>query len=243
MDTYNESTYGERIAGIYDEWYQAYDEAAIQILSELARDGRALELGIGTGRIALPLQARGVKVHGIDSSPAMIARLQAKPGGQAIPVTLGNFADLPVEGTFDLIYVLFNTFFALLTQDDQIRCFKNVAKHLSPQGVFVIEAFMPDLARYSGRQTVRAISIGQDELRIDASLLDPVAQLIVSQHVELTAGGVRLFPVKLRYVWPSELDLMARLTGLSLQQRWGNWQRAPFSADSGKQISLYERAK
>ena len=242
MDTYNESTYGERIAGIYDEWYQAYDEAAIQVFSELAHKGRALELGIGTGRIALPLQAAGVKIHGIDASPAMISRLRAKPGGKTIPVTLGNFADLPVEGQFDLIYILFNTFFALLTQDDQIRCLENVAKHLSPQGVFVIEAFMPDLARFNGRQTVRAISVGEDELRVDASQLDPAAQLIVSQHVELTTAGVRLFPVKLRYVWPSELDLMARLAGLRLQQRWENWERKPFSADSGKHISLYEHA-
>jgi SAM-dependent methyltransferase len=242
MDNYSESTYGERIAGIYDEWYQAYDPAAIRVLSELAHDGSALELGIGTGRIALPLQAAGVNIHGIDVSPAMISRLRAKPGGENIPVTLGNFADLPVQGTFNLIYVLFNTFFALLTQENQLRCFKNVAKHLSSQGVFLIEAFMPDLARFTDRQTIRAISIDSDELRIDASQLDPAAQTITSQHVELTGAGVRLFPVKLRYVWPSELDLMARLAGLSLQQRWEDWERAPFSADSGKQISIYEHA-
>ena len=151
MDTYQEDTYGERIAGVYDDWYAGYDEAAVATLRELAQGGRALELGIGTGRVALPLQGSGVEVHGVDASEAMLSRLRAKPGGEKLPVTLGNFAGVPVEGQFTLIYVLFNAFYDLLTQEEQIRCFQNVAGHLSTEGVFVIEAFVPDLTRWGAK--------------------------------------------------------------------------------------------
>jgi SAM-dependent methyltransferase len=242
-DAYQEETYGERIAGIYDEWYGSYDEAAIDCLARLARGGLALELGIGTGRIALPLQERGVQIHGIDASESMVARLRLKPGGDRIPVAFGSFADVAVEGQFSLVYVPFNTFFALLTQEEQVRCFRNVARHLLPGGVFVIEAFLPDLTRFVSRQTVRAISIETGELRLDASQVDPVSQVITSQHILLTGQGVRLFPVKLRYVWPAEMDLMAAAAGMRLQHRWGTWQGAPFTADSGKHISVYELAQ
>ncbi len=242
MNDYKEDTYGEHVADIYDEWYGAYDEAAIATLGELARGGRALELGIGTGRVALPLQQKGVKVHGIDASAAMLARLRAKPGGESIPVTIGNFAEVAVDGEFSLIYILFNTFFALLTQDEQIRCCENAARHLSPEGVFVIEAFVPDMTRFSGGQSIRVVNVGGDEVRLDATQLDPVNQCLASQHVVLTEQGVRLYPVKLRYVWPSELDLMARLAGMRLQQRWGNWEHGAFSASSGKHVSVYGHA-
>ncbi len=240
MDHYREDTYGERIAGIYDEWYADYDEAAIAALVELARGGRALELGIGTGRIALPLQRLGVEVHGIDASEAMVAKLRAKPSGESIPVAVGSFAEVAVEGRYDLIYVLFNTFYALMTQEEQVRCFQNVAQHLDRNGVFVIEAFVPDLVRFQGRQTVRAVNLKEDEVRIDASQLDPLSQQISSQHIVLSEGGVRLYPVKLRYVWPAEFDLMARLAGMRLRQRWDNWKKEPFTADSGKHTSVYE---
>lgn len=243
MDTYQEDTYGERIAGVYDDWYAEYDDAALVTLRELAQGGRALELGIGTGRIALPLQRSGVAVDGIDASEAMIAILRSKPSGDQIPVVLGNFADVAVEGQYALVYVVFNTFFALWTQEEQLRCFRNVAQHLNPQGSFVVEAFVPDLSRFSGRQAVRTVSMNENEVRLDASQLDPVNQQITSQHVVLTEQGIRLYPVKLRYVWPAELDLMARLAGLRLRQRWGNWRKAAFSADSGRHISVYERAQ
>jgi SAM-dependent methyltransferase len=242
MDNYQEETYGERIAGRYDEWYGEVDQATIHTLKELAQGGRALELGIGTGRIALPLQQAGVAVDGIDASPAMIARLRSKPGGDQIPVTMGNFADVAAEGQYALVYVLFNTFFALLTQDEQIRCFRNVGRHLSPSGVFAIEAFVPDLTRFHGRQALRTVDVGVDQVRLDASQLDPVTQLITSQHVVLTEGGIRLYPVKIRYVWPAEMDLMARLAGLQLKHRWESWEKAAFSANSGQHISIYERA-
>jgi len=242
-DAYKEDTYGERIAGIYDDWYAGYDEAAIDCLYRLARGGPALELGIGTGRIALPLKQRGVEVHGIDASEAMVARLRLKPGGDQIPVTFGSFADLPVEGQFSLVYVPFNTFYALLTQAEQVRCFQNVARHLRPEGVFVIEAFLPDLTRFTGRQTVRALGIENDEVRLDATQVDPVSQVITSQHIVLTEQGVRLYPVKLRYVWPAEMDLMASLASMRLQLRWGSWQGTAFTAESGKHISVYELAQ
>ena len=239
MESYNEATYGERIAGVYDELYGTYDESVIATLADLAHGGRALELGIGTGRIALPLQQRGVQVSGVDASPAMVERLRAKPGGQSIPVAFGDFADVPVPGEFSLIFVVFNTFYALLTQEKQIQCLTNVAQHLTAEGVFVIEAFVPDMARYRARQNMQVIGISENEVRFDAAQVDPVNQVVIAQHVHLSEAGVRLYPVKLRYVWPSELDLMARLAGLRLQQRWSNWQGAAFTADAGKHVSVF----
>ncbi len=242
MDSYDVGTYGERIAGVYDDLYGTYDEAMISTLADLARGGRVLELGIGTGRIALPLQQSGVQVSGVDASPSMVEKLRAKPGGERIPVALGDFGEVPVTGQFSLIYVVFNTFYALLTQEKQIQCLAKVAQHLTPAGVFVIEAFVPDLARYRARQNLQIIGINENEMQIDAAQVDPVSQVIIAQHVHLSEAGVRLFPVKLRYVWPSELDLMARLAGLSLLQRWSDWQRAAFTSDSGKHISVYGQA-
>jgi len=243
MDDYQDETYGERIAGIYDEWYGGVSEAVLTTLRELAQGGRALELGIGTGRVALPLQELGVEVHGIDASQAMLDRLRAKPGGENLPVTLGSFADLSVDGQYTMIYVLFNTFYALLTQEEQIRCFQNVAHHLEPSGLFVIEAFVPDLNRYRDLQDVRAAQVGVNEVRLDVSQLDPVKQLITTEHLVLEEGGVHLYPVKLRYAWPSEFDLMARIAGLHLKHRWSTWEKAAFSKESGKHISVYELSK
>jgi SAM-dependent methyltransferase len=238
---YDASTYGERIASIYDQWYGSFDEASIITLAELARGGRALELGIGTGRIALPLASRGVEVHGIDTSPAMVAQLRAKPGGESIPVTLGDFAGIPVEGEFALIYIPFTTFFALPSQDEQVRCFENVARHLTADGVFVMEVFVPDLTRYARGQCVSVMGISTDQVRIDVAQHDALEQRVTAQHVTISEGGIRLYPVQIRYAWPGELDLMARLAGLRLRHRWSDWQRAPFTAQSQKNISVYER--
>jgi SAM-dependent methyltransferase len=236
---YTEATYGERVADIYDEWYSVYDEAAIDRLCELAGKGRALELGIGTGRIALPLLQRGVDIQGIDASPAMVEKLRQKPGGERIPVTMGNFARIPVDGPFSLIYVLFNTFFGLLTQDEQVSCFESAARRLDVQGVFLIEAFVPDMKRFTNSQAVHAVDIQENQVRIDAARIDPSTQQIISQHILLSEEGVRLFPVRLRFVYPAEMDLMARLAGLRLLQRDGNWEGDAFTADSTKHISIY----
>jgi SAM-dependent methyltransferase len=242
VNHYDASTYGERIAEVYDACYGGYEEATIALLAGLAQGGRALELGIGTGRIALPLAARGIALQGIDASPAMVAKLQAKPGGSRIPVTVSNFADVAVEGQFALVFVVLNTFCALLSQAEQVRCFRNVAGHLAPGGVFVIEAFVPDMGQFARGQYAVTSVIDVDRVELDTGLLDLVHQRTLHQHVTITEHGIQLYPVQLRYVWPSELDLMAQLVGLELRHRWGGWDRAPFSAASSKHVSIYEWA-
>jgi SAM-dependent methyltransferase len=243
MNDYSEETYGERIAGVYDQWYSKFDPSAILTLAELAHGGVALELGIGTGRIAIPLLNTGLIVHGIDASESMVARLHAKPGGEKIPVKMGNFAEVSVAGQYSLIYVVFNTFFSLLTQDEQVHCFKNVAKHLASDGVFVIEAFVPDLKRFIGGQEIRLTRIEVNEVQIDVSQIEPDTQVITSQHIVLSEQGTHFYPIKVRYVWPVEMDLMAQLSQLRLKERWSDWDKTLFTAESGKHISVYEHWK
>jgi SAM-dependent methyltransferase len=239
MNFYAEKTYGERVAGVYDEWYSDYDPLAIDALAELAQGRRALELGIGTGRFALPLSAKNVEVHGIDAAPSMIARLREKEGAERLTVTEGSFADVPVDGEFALIYIVFNTFFALSSQDEQVRCFRNVAAHLARDGCFAIEAFVPDLSRFNGNQVNWATKVTAEEVQLDVGQHEPAEQRVNSQKVVITDGSVRLYPVQIRYVWPSELDLMAQLAGLRLHERWGSWKREPFTSESKHHISLY----
>jgi SAM-dependent methyltransferase len=241
--SYSEETYGERVAGVYDDWFTNYDADAIDLLAQLAGEGRALELGVGTGRFALPLLAKGVEVHGIDVSPSMIARLRLKPDGDRVTVVQDNFVEVPVGGEFDLIYVVFNTFFTLLTQEEQVRCFRNVAAHLSPGGCFVIEAFVPDLSRFTHGQVNWATKVTTDRVEFDAGQHDSATQRVISQKVIITDGNVRLYPIQIRYAWPTELDLMAQLAGLRLRERWGNWRREPYTSESQKHISIYEQAK
>ena len=242
MEGFEARTYGDLIADIYDELYGELDPtAAVDTLAALAGDGPVLELAIGTGRIALPLAERGVEVHGIDVSEAMVERLRAKPGGDRIPVTMGDFADVGVDGPFSLVFVGFNTFFALTSQDEQVRCFANVAERLTPNGVFALEGFVPDLTRFRQHQSVNAITVELDHVMLDVSRHDPVAQRVDAHHVFIRESGVRLQPVQIRYAWPAELDLMARLAGLRLRERWSGWERSPFTADSGRHVSVYER--
>jgi SAM-dependent methyltransferase len=242
MDTYDISTYGERIAEIYDELHTSYDAAAVSTLTQLAGNGRVLELGIGTGRIALPLAKDGLELHGIDASAAMISKLRAKPGGDSIAVTMGDFADVKVGGEFSLIFVVFNTFFVLRSQEEQVRCFRNVAKRLGKDGVFLLEAFVPDMTRFDRDQNVSATRVTSEHVRLDVSDHDPLEQRVNSQHLFITGEGIKLYPVQIRYAWPSELDLMAQLAGLRLKWRWSGWQRESFTARSEKHISVYERA-
>lgn len=242
MKSYTDATYGERISEVYDELYGGCEESLIDRLCELAGGGRVLELGIGTGRIALPLLEHGLTVAGIDSSPSMISKLRAKPGGEEIRVIEGSFADFPRvldKVRFDLIFVVFNTFFGLLTQEEQVRCFRSVSAHLTERGHFLIEVFVPDLARFEDGQTVRLQHLAQDTVRLDAAEIDLTTQHIASQHVHISPDSVRLYPVKLRYAWPAELDLMARLAGLELWQRWSSWEKEPFTGQSTKHISVY----
>jgi SAM-dependent methyltransferase len=240
MNYYDDKTYGERMAGIYDEWFPDYDSHAIDALADLAQGGRALELGIGTGRIAMPLAAKGVEVHGIVAAESMISRLRAKPGGDRITVTQGNFADVAVDGKFPLIYVVFNTIFALSSQEEQVRCFRNVAAHLAPGGRFVVEAFVPDPRRFTGGQVNWATRVTTDLVELDVGHHDAASQRVTSQKVVFNDGKVHLYPLQIRYAWPSELDLMAQLAGLRLRERWSSWKRDSFTSESTKHISIYE---
>ena len=243
MAEYEAETYGERIADAYDALYEGrWDtDGAVDLLAGLAGAGPVLELGIGTGRLALPLAARGVDVRGIDVSERMVAKLREKPGGEKIPVVIGDFAEVGIEGPFTLVYVAVNTFFGLLSQEEQVRCFRNVAARLTPGGAFVIEAFVPDPTRFSQGGNLETLRVETDVVTLVATRHDATNQTLDSQYVVLTEGGIRLYPAQLRYAWPSELDLMAQLAGLRLRERWASWQRAPFTASSTGHVSVYER--
>lgn len=234
-------TFDEVVAKQYDHYPRGDEDAAVAFLADLAGEGPVLELAIGTGRIALPLAARGIPVDGIDLSEAMIAQLRAKPGGERLSVTLGDFADVPVNGSYRLIYVVFNSLFNVLTQDDQVRCFQNVAAHLELDGAFVIEAGSPaELYGLRENQYVKAEAIEVDHVRLDLLQLDPANQTLDESHVTISAHGVHLMPVRQRYAWPPELDLMARIAGMRLRERWGYWDRRPYAADSPTVVSVYE---
>jgi SAM-dependent methyltransferase len=239
MSTYDATTYGERIAEVYDDWYATADPSMIDMLASLAGAGPALELGIGSGRVALPLRERGVTVHGVDASPKMVERLRAKPGGAEIPVALGDFAEFQLAERFSLVYVPFNTFFGLLSQEDQVRCFQCVARHLADDGVFLMEVFVPDLGRFDRGQRVNLNRSQSDGVILDTSVHDPVSQRVDSHHIHFTEAGTRIYPVRVRYAFPPELDLMARLAGLTLRERWSGWNREPFSKESVRHVSVY----
>jgi SAM-dependent methyltransferase len=237
--------FGERVAARYDETSADMFEAAevepvVEFLAELATDGSALELGIGTGRIALPLSQRGIRVHGIDLSDAMVARLQAKPGAEQIGVTIGDFATTTVEGRFSVAYLVFNTIMNLTTQDEQIACFRNVASHLQPGGCFVLEVSIPDLRRLPPGETVRPFTVSATRLGFDE--YDVAAQGLISHHYWIDDGKLETVSMPFRYVWPAELDLMARLAGMSLRERWSDWKREPFTSDSRQHVSVWEKA-
>ena len=238
-----EDHFGEAVAAGYDEHSagmfapEALDPM-VSFLAGLAGGGRALELGIGTGRVALPLSQRGVPVHGIDLSPAMVARLREKPGADAIGVTVGDFATTEVAGTFRVAYLVFNTIMNLTTQDEQVECFRNVAAHLEPGGCFVIEVMIPALQRLPPGETVRPFTVSPAYLGFDE--YDIAAQGLISHHYTVTGGQLEVLSVPFRYVWPAELDLMARLAGMTLRERWANWQREPHTSDSSTHVSVWE---
>jgi SAM-dependent methyltransferase len=237
--------FGERVAARYDESSaEMFDPAvvgpAVDVLADLAGDGRALEFGIGTGRVALPLARRGVPVHGIELSKAMAARLRAKPGGDDIGVTIGDFATATVDATFSVAYLVFNTIGNLTTQAAQVACFRNAAAHLEPGGCFVIEVGVPALQWLPPGETARVFHISETRWGIDE--YDVAGQGLRSHHFEVIDGSVEHFSVPLRYVWPSELDLMAQLAGMGLRERWSDWSREPFTRDSRKHVSVWEKA-
>ena len=235
--------FGERVAATYDETAEVYRpgaaDAAAEVLAGLAGGGRALELGIGTGRIALPLARRGVDVHGIDLSRAMVARLRAKPGGDAIGVTIGDFATTRVDGGFSLAYLVFNTIMNLTSQDAQVACFRNAAEHLEPGGCFVIEVGVPDLRRLLPGQDVIPWHISPERWVFYS--YDVATQAMRGHYIEFTDGRGEYRSIPFRYVWPAELDLMARLAGMRLRERWGGWAREPYTSESGQHVSVWEK--
>jgi SAM-dependent methyltransferase len=240
MDAY----FDERVAARYDESSaEMFDRAAVapvvDLLVELAGSGRALELGVGTGRIALPLAQMGVPVHGIDLSDAMVARLRAKPGGDDIRITIGDFATTRVGGNFSLAYLVFNTIFNLTTQEAQVACFRNVAAHLVPGGCFVIEAAVPELQRLVPGETIRAFHVSENRWGLDE--YDVATQSLTSHHIEIVDGRLERRSVPFRYAWPAELDLMAQLAGMRLRERWSGWKKEPFTSDSRQHVSIWEK--
>jgi SAM-dependent methyltransferase len=235
--------FGERVAATYDESTEASGpgavDATVDFLAELADGGRALELGIGTGRIALPLARRGVPVHGIDLSQAMVARLRGKPGGDAIGVTIGDFATAKVDGTFPVAYLVFNTIMNLTTQAAQVACFRNVAEHLEPGGCFVIEVHVPELRRLPPGQNVVPFHVSPTRWAFD--VYDVATQAMSSNYVEVVDGRGEYSSIPFRYVWPAELDLMAQLAGLRLRERWDGWTRESFTSESRQHVSVWEK--
>ena len=237
--------FDERIARDYEvRWPHLFEpsmiEPAVAFLADHARGGSVLELGIGTGRMALPLSARGYRIHGIELSPAMVAELRKKPGADAITVTMGDFATADAGSTFALAYLVRNTIMNLTTQDAQVACFGNVARHLDPGGRFVMEVDLPDLQRLPPGETVRAFDVSETHLGFDE--YDLPMQGLVSHHYWLRAGDVEYFAAPFRYVWPSELDLMARMAGMMLLERWTDWDRSPFTAESRSHVSVWEKS-
>jgi SAM-dependent methyltransferase len=236
--------FGEQVAARYDERHAGLATAesvdpAVDAIVELAGEGAALEFGIGTGRIALPVAARGVPVSGIDLSEAMVARLRAKPGGDATRVIIGDFATTRVEGAFSLVYLVANTIMNLTTQDEQVACFENASRHLRPGGRFLIEVIVPGWQRLPPGERYQAFDVSPGHLGFDE--VDVVTQASVSHHYWIEDGTVEVFSPPFRYVWPAELDLMARLAGMSLSERWGGWKREPFTSESRKHVSVWEK--
>jgi hypothetical protein len=241
----DEGYFGERVAAAYDENSTGmFDPVvvgpAVDMLAELAGDGGALEFAIGTGRIALPLAERGVRVAGIDNSEAMLARLREKPGADRVQALVGDMAATRVEGDFSLVFLVFNTIFNLTEQDGQVACFENAAAHLRSGGRFVIEARVPELQRLPLGQTVLPWRADPDAMSF--YVYDTVTQRLSGRHYYFEEGQVQPSPIEMRYVWPSELDLMARLAGMRLEHRWAGWQREPFTALSPAHVSVYRKA-
>jgi SAM-dependent methyltransferase len=236
--------FGKGVAETYDsDDPVAFDPGvvgpAVDFLAELGAGGRALELGIGTGRIALPLSQRGIPIHGIELSPEMVEQLLAKQGSEAIEVTIGDFATTEVDGTFTLAYLVFNTITNLTSQRAQIDCFHNVAKHLEPGGRFVIETFIPELRLLPPGVTIRSLCVSTDQLDFDE--YDVSSQGLISHHYRRIDGALKAMSIPFRYVWPSELDLMAELAGMKLRERWEWWNKKPFTNDSGSHVSVWEK--
>ena len=233
-------SFGPETARNYDNSPRGDEAETVRFLAGFG--GRALEFAIGTGRIALPLRESGVEVDGVELSPDMVARMREKPGGEAVEVVLGDMSTAGTGRTYPLVYLVFNTITNLLTQDDQVRCFENAARHLTPDGVFVVECGLPGWAARDRHQFVDVEAVEVDHVRLDVNRYDPVTQMLDENHVYIGVDGIRFGPIRQRLTYPGEFDLMARIAGLRLRDRWGGWNGEPFTADSTRHVSVYERA-
>jgi len=239
-ETHFDEWMAQRLEILWPELFDpAFLDPSVDFLADLAGTGPALELVIGTGRVALPLSRRGVRVHGIELSPAMVAQLQKQPGAADIGVTIGDFATAKVDGTFAVVYLLRNTITNLTTQDEQVQCFRNVAAHLEPGGCFLIENYIPELRRLPPGETNHVFTATPTHIGVGE--YDVATQIEISRHWWAIDGQLKTFSSPHRYVWPSELDLMARLAGMTLRERWSDWHRAPFTNDSRNHISVWEK--
>jgi SAM-dependent methyltransferase len=245
MGKLGENSYGDDFAEVYDELYADRDDprAVSEVLAALAGNGSVLEFGIGTGRLALPLSERGLKVYGIDNSQKMLLRLKAKPGAEQIVAVHGDCVEDLVEreGFFSLVFFAFSTIFQFLSQEIQVQCFRNAARHLRPGGVFVVETFIHDRSRWRDEQEVSVVNVAQDFASVRVGLLDPASQIINTQRMDFTPNGVSFLPNKIRFIYPSEMDLMARLAGFRMRERWSDWTGEPFTSKSGTQVVVYEK--
>jgi SAM-dependent methyltransferase len=242
MSAFDPSAYGARIADVYDDTAARLPtRQTVERLAELAGDGPVLEFGIGTGRLALPLRERGIPVAGVDGSSEMIAALRAKPGGADVEVVEGDFSTVRIPGEFSLVVLIYNTIFALPDQDAQVRCFANAAAHLRAGGRFVVEAFVPDPGAFRHGGAVYPLAVAEDEVVLEAATLHPAEQRMTTTRLRFTGDGVRLLPANHRYAWPAELDLMARLAGMSREVRWADWAATPYDDDSRAHVTVYRR--
>lgn len=234
------ASFNAEAAARYDDTLRGDEDAAVAFLATLANDGPALEFAIGTGRIALPLAETGVQVDGIELSDAMVDQLRDKPGGADLNVRIGDMSNVAMGRTYPLVYLVFNTIFNIQTQDGQIECFRNAARHLTDGGVFLIEAAVPDAWLPSERYVVPEKVTG-DSVTLDVCEYDPVTQILHENHVTIGVEGIRMAPIDCRLAWPSELDLMARIAGLELVERWGGWQRQPYTGRD-MHVSVYRKS-
>jgi SAM-dependent methyltransferase len=239
---FDAAAYGRAAARDYDALHPGLDTAAaVRTLAELAAGQPVVEFGIGTGRLALPLAGHGLDVHGIEGSPEMAAELRRKPGGDKIPVTIGNFAEVLAGTGFGLAVLAINTIYALPSQDAQVDCFRNAARHLRAGGRFVVEAWIPDPGAFRNGRAMRPVQIGEEHVELEIAQIHPATQTMLTTKLHLSGQGTALIPANHRYAWPSELDLMARLGGLRLAYRWQDWAQAPFGDDSTAHVSVWEK--
>ncbi|WP_406214044.1 methyltransferase domain-containing protein [Streptomyces decoyicus] len=236
------TSFGYEVSQRYDDEPRGDEAETVAFLAKLAGQQSALELAVGTGRIALPLTQAGVRVDGIELSTDMVGRMREKPGGDQVDVTMGDMSRVTTGRTYGLAYLVFNTIGNLLTQEDQVRCFQNAAGHLTDDGVFVVECRIPTAPARPGHQYLDTERVGLDHVDLDAGRYDPLTQVLDLNHIRISSGGIRLSPIRLRLAHPPEFDLMARIAGLRLRERWGGWNGEPYTAASWRHISVYERA-